>query len=179
MARLHSRGLSVLLSVCVDTSFRETVHNSSERSEVGWKRGFRVDVLEVPLERLALESVSKFPPFADVSSIDVSGGRNHLVEERLVFVHPYFSSTSSIVMDDLSSSAGKGVWGLFAEDVTDTRAWMNLEGAAAHPDSERDLKILSSPHLHSLVVASDVVEELLVNGEQSSGDSWRSAKVSF
>lgn len=61
------------------------------------------------------------------------------------------------------------VGGAFAEDVSDMGAGYNLQGAAAHPGLEGQLQILAAPDVESGIVGAQAIEELPVDGEQSSG----------
>ena len=47
------------------------------------------------------------------------------------------------------------------EYMTDMRAGYNLQGSATHPDSERHLKVLSSPDVHTSVVCTQLDKILI------------------
>ena len=43
------------------------------------------------------------------------------------------------------------------EDVTNMRAWDDLKGAAALPDSEAHFQVLTAPDVHPLVVRPNLI----------------------
>ena len=53
------------------------------------------------------------------------------------------------------------VWRSLPEDMSDVRAGNDLQGAAAHPDLERELQVLRAPDIEPGVVGSQVLEVLL------------------
>lgn len=56
------------------------------------------------------------------------------IEEILKIIHPDFSQTSVVLVDDLARSSGETVWSGLPEDVTHVRAGYNFQGATALPN---------------------------------------------
>lgn len=59
------------------------------------------------------------------------------------------------------------------EDVPDVRAGNNFEGSSAHPGLEGKLEVLAAPDVESGVVGAQLLEEVLVDGEESAGHRRR------
>jgi len=176
---------------------------------MGWDWGFRVDGLQIPLERLALKVLSKGLPVTQVAGIHISCTWHHREEELLVFIHPHFSCPGCIMVNHSCCPSRERVRSLFSEDVAYTGAWMDFlniepllypiykseptyQTPSAHPHPEGYLQVLTTPHLHPLIVGAyvyerrefhcktvhngtqniDTVEELPVNGEKPTGYRW-------
>lgn len=106
----------------------------SDVEEIPGHGRLRIDVLQVPLERLALEIATKLNARAHVSGRDLIEAVYDLVEVVAVLVRPHVDETTLVLVDHFDGAARERVRRLAAENMTHVRAWMNQEYAAAHPD---------------------------------------------
>ena len=79
-----------------------------------------VDVLQVPLEGLAVEPLPDGQPVADVPIISVPHIRSLGVVVFFVFIHPGFSETQVVVDEDLVHPTRERVRLSLAKDMTDS-----------------------------------------------------------
>lgn len=96
-----------------------------------WRLG--IDVLQVPLERFALESFAQIDSILDLASINHIQVGYDLVEVRDVFVRPDVHEAAIVLEYDLVCAAWERIGRLLAEHVTYVRAWQNEKCSSAHP----------------------------------------------
>ncbi len=120
----------------------------------------------------------------------------HRVVKVPPFVHPNFGHASRVFVHDFGHAPRKGVGRLVPEHVADVRARHDLQSATALPHLIFDVfrvmcffkcveithpkghfEILAAPNVHSLVVASDLVEIIAIDAEQATGHRRRSQRL--
>lgn len=107
MAHGSSGILVYLASHGINTKVGRLVLNGTDVIEINWQWRLRVNVLQVPLERLAVQFVSQFHARRNVTSLDCVKIWNHAVEVVLVLICPDVNETTIVAEDDLVGTAWK------------------------------------------------------------------------
>lgn len=94
----------------------------------------RIDVLEIPTERLALKILSQLETFGQIARLDFAQLGYNLVKVANVLVGPDVDHATIVLVDDLLRAAWELVRGVLAEHVTHVRAGRDEQSATAHPD---------------------------------------------
>lgn len=94
----------------------------------------RIDVLEIPTERLALELLSQLETFGQIARLDLAQLGYDLVKVADVLVGPDVDHATIVLVDDLLRTAGELVGRVLAEHVTHVRARRDEQSATAHPN---------------------------------------------
>lgn len=131
----------------------------------------RVDVLQVPLERLAAQVVPQLLPLAHVAEV-AQVVADPLVVVLLVLVEPDLGQADGVPLENVDSRAPL-VGGALAEDVAHVGARHDLQGAPAHPRLEGELEVLAAPDVEAGVVGPEALEEGLVDGEETARHGGR------
>ena len=133
----------------------------------------RVNVLQVPAERLAVERTPQGAPLLEAADGRVARPRTCGIVKLLIAIHPDLGSASRVLHVRLGVALGESIRMALAEDVANARAGYNLQPTAALPRPEADLKVLAAPDIHVAIVAAALVEPLAVGDEQTAGNHWR------
>jgi hypothetical protein len=129
-----------------------------------------VDVLQVPLEGLALVLLADVLHVRKVAQAHSLGQRRHdSLDNVLELVHPDFGRAQLIAdndftrhLVDLTLPVAVGT-----EHVADVRTGDALQRVAALPNTEGNLHLLTAVKLHLRIIAAQVKEELAINGEEA------------
>ena len=124
-----------------------------------------IDVLEKPVEALALELLTQRHSIAHVAIV-AEIEQDALIEDVLVGVEPHLGQAHGVLAYHVHLG-GPLVRTALAEDVADVAAGRAHQLAAAHPQLERHFKILATPNLHARVVSTQRLEILAIYGKQS------------
>ena len=131
--------------------------------------------VQIPLEALALEVLTEFLPTADVAEL-AQVVPDPVVVIVLVLVQPDLGEPDA-VPDHHVHVGPPLVRRPLTEDVAHVAAGDDLQGSAAHPGLERQLKVLRSPDVKPVVVGPEPLEEVLVDAKQTPGHGgapcWR------
>jgi len=149
MTRVTANFLVLLAAHCVKTHVSVGVFDFSKDFVSSRNLRVGIDIIKVPLERFTLEVTPQRYSVTDISILVLHDSWVHDVEEFFIVVHPDFSKTSIIFVDNLRSSARESIWRCFSENMTDVAACCDKNSSAAHPDSERHFQILPAPDIHS------------------------------
>lgn len=138
----------------------QTLLDRAERYVHGVRDGqFRVDVVQVPLERFALQLLPQLHSGLDAvgkkakvvcelciewemivrharSERNVFGERHGGIVELLEVIHPDLGGAASVACKDVATAPGERVGVLLPEDVTHPAAGDDFQAAAALPHSE-------------------------------------------
>ncbi|RNA33889.1 hypothetical protein BpHYR1_021112 [Brachionus plicatilis] len=169
MARSGAALATTLPVHCVQTQVKLFILHGANVVEIFWQGRLWINVVQVPLERLALEPLSQLDPWTQIASVYQVQVRHNLVKVLGVLVCPDVDKAPVVLENDAISSAWKSVRRLLSEHVTHVTARRNEQLAAAHPNPERHLQVLGAPHVHAVVVGADVVEKLALYGKQAAG----------
>ena len=81
-----------------------------------------VDIVQIPLERLALQILSELQPLLDGTEGYIFSERDRSVVIFLVFIHPHLSSSPSVPGEHSSAPAGETVGMLLPKYMADSAA---------------------------------------------------------
>jgi hypothetical protein len=87
--------------------------------EMKRNRCIRVDILEIPSERLALEVLAQLDTRRQVTGLDPVQFGHDLVEVGRVLVRPHVDHAAVVLVDDLVRAAWEFVRRVLAEHVAD------------------------------------------------------------
>ena len=92
-----------------------------------------------------------------------------MMAQKSKLIHPYFSQSPIIASQHLLN-----VWtvvgSLLLVDVTNFGAGHYLQLSSTHPDTKRQLNILSSPDIHACVIPTQFLEPCPVHSKQASSN---------
>lgn len=137
---MAKRGANVLVSLAahaVQTEVQPDVLDCTDVIEVHWDGSFRIDVLQVPAERLALQIFAELNARAHVTGVDVIEIGNHVMKVSFVLVGPHVDQAPVVLEDDFVGAARERVGRLLAEYMAHVRARRDQQNTSAHPNSER------------------------------------------
>ena len=104
---------------------------------VDGQRRLRVDVAQVPGERLALQVLAQLDAFAHVARVHGRHALYDLVEEGRVLVRPHVHHASVVLCDDVHLAARERVRRRLAEHVAHVATRHEQNCAATHPNLYR------------------------------------------
>ena len=101
---------------------------------VGGQRRLRIDVRQIPFERLARELLSESQTLAHIARVDLIDAGDDAPEEELVLVGPHVYNASRVLGNDVHLAARKRVRRRQAEHVANVAARHEQQSAATHPN---------------------------------------------
>ena len=116
------------------TRFRAPGAYGSDVVEVDGNGRFRVDIVQVPFEGLAVERLAELDALAQVAGVDPVQLGYDLVEVAGVLVGPDVDEPTVVLEDDLIGAAGELVRRLLAEHMAHVGTRQDQQRASAHPD---------------------------------------------
>ena len=103
--------------------------------EIGPRQGqFRVDGLQEPFERFAVEPLPELHPARDVAVVLVPYPRSLFVVVLLVLVHPHLQQTHVVLGERVANAPREGVGVAGSEDVPHVGAGDDFQLPPTHPD---------------------------------------------
>ena len=125
----------------------------------------RIDVLDEPLEALALELVAERLAIAHVSVV-AQVVLDALVVVLFVVVEPHLGQSDGIFAHHVHL-CGPLVRTALTEDVSHVAARCAHQLAATHPDLERDLQVFATPDFHARIIHSKCLKVFASNSEKA------------
>mmetsp|Transcript_72752 Transcript_72752/g.170598 ORF Transcript_72752/g.170598 Transcript_72752/m.170598 type:complete len:368 (-) Transcript_72752:132-1235(-) len=129
------------------------------------------ELLHIPIEIPALQVCSQVLSLGDIAHRrhQIHGQGIGIIVVVLVFVEPGFDGSNLV---DLNLCAVNRVGKLCAEDMANLGVSRDKYLSTAKPDANGLLNVLSTPHIHAIVVLTRFMPPLFRDAEESTTHTW-------